>query len=94
MKSTQERVANFMDAIGGTGKDLMSSVVDENNYITKLGSLGDPKGILVYVNVTRKKMTKEYPDPAIQVGFNGYIPVLDGEDDVADATGDEDEPPF
>ena len=93
MASTAERVANFLDAIGATGADLMEkSVVDESGYITKLGNVGDPAGIQVYINVTRKKTTKEYPDPAIQVGFNGYIMVE--EDGAAAATDDGEPAPF
>lgn len=85
MSSTKERVANFLDAIGATGEDLMEkALVDENGIITKLGAIGDPKGVLVYINVQRKKPTKEYPDPAIQVGFNGYIAVDEDNDDADD----------
>lgn len=94
MASTAERVANFLDAIGATGADLMEkSIVDENGYITKLGAVGDPKGLMVYINVNRKRPTREYPDPAIQVGFNGYIAVDDDEAVSSDDT-DGDDPPF
>lgn len=96
MESTKERVANFLDAIGATGEDLLEdAIVDENGYITKLGALGDPAGLMVYINVVRKKTTKEYPDPDIQVGFNGYIAV--DEDGAAGPSGDDDDdaaPPF
>jgi hypothetical protein len=94
MDSTKERVANFLDAIGATGDDLMNkALVDELGYITKLGAVGDPAGIIVYINVERSKPTKEYPDVSLKVGFNGYIPVDDDESGAA-ATADGDEPPF
>lgn len=95
MDSTKERVANFLDAIGATGEDLLEkSIVDENGYITKLGAVGDPKGLLVYINVKYENGTKEYPNPKISVGFNGYIPVdEDGSGGAGPAT-DGEEPPF
>jgi len=89
MDSTRERVANFLDSIGAVGSDLIGgAIVDEKGYITKLGSVGDPKGLMVYINVVRKKTTKEYPDPQIQVGFNGYIAVDDDADDAPPVDGD------
>ena len=94
-KGNAPQVQNFLDAIGATSKDLMEkSIVDENKYITKLGDIGDPKGILVYVTTARKKMTSEYPNPALEVVYGGYLPVDD--DDSGDAAGqvDGDEPPF
>lgn len=96
MKSTAGRVANFLDAIGASSKDLYSSLVDENGLITKLGKIGDPAGIMVYVNVKQKPADGGY-EAGIQVGFNGYIPV--SEDDEAEANaGTEDDgddaPPF
>jgi hypothetical protein len=97
MASTKERVANFLDAIGATGADLMEkAIVDENGYITKLGSVGDPSGLMVYINLQRSKPTKQYPDPSLQVGFNGYIAVDDDASGPLPGEGDEDgvEPPF
>jgi hypothetical protein len=95
MASTTSRVANFLDAIGADGTDLMDKcIVDENGYVTKLGSVNDPAGIQVYVNVKYVAGTKEYPNPKIEVGYNGYIPVEeDGDGNDADTDGG-DEPPF
>jgi hypothetical protein len=93
LASTKERVANFLDAIGATGADLLEKcVVDENGYVTKLGAIGDPKGIQVFCTVRRKKITKEYPNPALEGVFNPYIMVT--EDDGAGATSEGEEPPF
>jgi hypothetical protein len=91
-------VRNFLDAIGGTSKDLMDgSIVDENGYITKLGRVGDPAGLQVYGTVQRRKPTKEYPDTAIEMAYGGYLMVTDDEDgaDAAGPSGDVDtDPPF
>jgi hypothetical protein len=97
MDSTKGRVANFLDAIGATGEDLMrKTIVDENGYITKLGDVGDPAGIMCYITIKRDKPTKQYPEPGMSVDFNGYIPLEDDADaDGAAGTADgEDEPPF
>jgi hypothetical protein len=91
MKSTAERVANFMDALGGSGKDLFNAITDENGYITKLGSVGDPKDLMVYINV--KKDKQDGYDESLKVDYNGYIAVDD--DDSAAAGADNGEPaPF
>jgi hypothetical protein len=90
-------VNNFMASIGGTGKDLINgALVDENGYITKLGSVGDPAGIQVFATVQRRKQTKEYPDPALELAYGGYLMVED-DDTSGDAAGpadDDGEPPF
>jgi hypothetical protein len=85
-------VANFLDAIGATGKDLMSgTLIDEAGYITKLGSVGDPEGILVYITVQHSKPTPEYPDKRLETGYAPYIMVE--EDDDATGSDDQDDPP-
>lgn len=90
--STKEKLANFLDAIGATGSDLLDDcLIDEKGVITKLGQLGDPAGILVYINVKHSKRTKEYPDSKLEVDFNGYIAV---DEDNADPVGATGEPPF
>ena len=94
MKSTEGRVANFLDAIGASGEDLLNkTVVDENGYVTKLGSIGDPNGLLVYITVKRKKTTPEFPNPGLEVDFNGYI-MVDDEGDGANPTKPGEDPPF
>jgi hypothetical protein len=95
MPSTKERVANFCDAIGATSKDFLSGmIVDENGYVTKLGKVGDPKGLMVYINVKKQAADGPY-DESLKVDFNGYIPVDDAEEDDAGTTeGTEEEPPF
>lgn len=95
-KANAEQVRNFLDSIGATSKDLMTdTLTDENDYITKLGRVGDPEGIQVYITVQRSKPTKEYPDPRLEVAYAGYIPV-DPDDDSDDAAGSDGdgEPPF
>lgn len=90
-------VKNFLDSIGATSADLMNgSIVDENNYITKLGKVGEPAGIQVYATVQRRKVTAKYPDPALELSYGGYLMVTD-EDDSPDAAGGDaggEEPPF
>lgn len=85
--SNKEFVRNFLDSIGATSKDLMeNAIVDEAGYITKLGRVGDPSGLQVYVTTQRRKTTREYPDPQLEVTYGGYIPI--NEDDEAEAAGD------
>lgn len=99
-KANAANVRNFLDAIGATADDLLNrSIVDENDYITKLGKLGDPSGIMVYANTKRKKTTLEYPDPALEVMFGGYLPVeddadSDDNDDAVEGELVDAEPPF
>lgn len=92
-----ERLANFCDAIGATGKDFAEgTLVDENGYVTKIGRVGDPKGLMVYINVKKQAGTQEYPDPSLKVDFNGYMAVDPADDEVPgdDGTADGVEPPF
>lgn len=92
-----KNVANFLDAIGATGADLMKgTIVDEDGFITKLGKVGDPEGILVYITVQRSKPTPEYPNVRLETAFAPYIMVEDDEDDSAGADSSEggEEPPF
>lgn len=96
-KANAPQVRNFLESIGADANDLLKkSLVDENDYITKLGDVGDPKGLLVYATVQRKKTTQAYPDPAIEVAYGGYLPVEDDDDadDAAPSTEDGGEPPF
>lgn len=98
MKSTANRVANFLDAIGASSNDLMKqTITDENGYITKLGSVGDPKGIMVYITVKRQAAEGEFQE-SIKVDYNGYIAVDADEvsGDAASSSGDDDagDPPF
>jgi hypothetical protein len=98
MDSTKGRVGNFLDAIGATGKDLFGAIVDDDGKITKLGRVGDPNGLIVYINIKKKPAEGGY-DEGIQTGFNAYNPVDDEDDDSDDsaedgADDDGDEPPF
>lgn len=93
------QVRNFLDAISATSKDLLNgTLTDENDYITKLGNIGDPEGIQVYITVQHSKTTPEYPNKRLEVAYAGYIMVDDSDDaDSADAAGPADggdEPPF
>lgn len=94
MPQTKERVANFLDAIGATGKDLMNgTVIDERGYVTKLGSVGDPSGILVYCNV--KYVPAGDYSAKLETDFNPYSRVDDDEADSAAGSDDDGvEPPF
>jgi hypothetical protein len=95
--STKERLANFLDAIGATGSDLIDkSIVDEGSRITKLGAVGDPAGILVYANIQRSKATKEFPNVRMEMGYNAYIPANEIDEDVqaVGSVADDVEPPF
>lgn len=99
-KANAPQVRNFLDAIGATAEDLMNkSIVDENDYITKLGSIGDPAGLLVYINTQVSKPTQQYPNPRLEVMYAGYLPVLEGEDasgaeSVPDDAADDGDAPF
>lgn len=97
-KANAPNVKNFLEAIGATSKDLMSgTIVDEGGYITKLGRVGDPQGIQVYITVKQSKRTAEYPNPRLETDYAPFIMVDDdGDDDLgpADDDGDGTEPPF
>ena len=99
-KPNAPNVKSFLESIGATSKDLLNnSIVDENDYITKLGSVGDPAGLQVYATVKHSKTTEKYPDPRLEVVYGGYIMI---DDDDAEAAGPDDssddadggEPPF
>lgn len=99
-KANAPQVRNFLEAIGGTPQDLLGgAIVDENEYITKLGKVGDPAGLLVFVNAKHSKTSAEYPDKRLEVAYGGYLPVEDDGADGGDADGDGteengEEPPF
>jgi hypothetical protein len=95
------QVAQFLDAIGATGKDLLAgTIVDENGYITKLGRVGDPAGIQLYLNVQHSKTSEKYPNPRLEIAYGGYLPITDDDapepdaEPGADDAGTDDEPPF
>lgn len=98
-KANAPGVRNFLDAVGGTSADLMTgAIVDENGYITKLGRVGDPAGIQVYITVQHSKPTDKYPNKRLEVAYGGYLMVDDDDTstdgDAADDDTDGDEPPF
>lgn len=95
MPQTKERVANFLDAIGATGKDLMSgTVVDENGYVTKLGSVGDPAGIMVYINVKYQPAEGQY-QASLKTDYSAYSAVDDPDETAGGPAAEGDvEPPF
>lgn len=103
-KNNASNVKNFLDSIGATAHDLLeASIIDDNEFITKLGRVGDPVGLQVYITVKHSKPTTEYPDPSLNVAYNGYNlveaeddaePAGDVDPDGADADGAGDEPPF
>lgn len=88
-------VKNFLESIGATSADLMSgAIVDEAGYITKLGRVGDPAGLQVYATVQRRKPTPEYPDPALELAYGGYLMVTDDDESGADSVPDDKDAPF
>lgn len=96
-KPNAENVAAFINAIGATAQDPYNSIVDENGYITKFGSIGDPAGIQVYANVKHNVPTDKHPNKRLEVDYAGWMPVLD-DDETPDAAGGQaaegEEPPF
>jgi hypothetical protein len=100
MKSTAFRVKAFCEAFGLTSKEFYGGILtDEKGKVTKLGSLGDPAGLEVFVNVSKRPATDQYAE-SLQLNGTGYLPVdeideaqtsddTDAGDDVPD-----DEPPF
>lgn len=96
-KANAPNVKNFLESIGATSADLMKgTVTDEAGYITKLGRVGDPEGIQVYVTVQQSKPTPEYPNRRLETAYAPFIMVEDGDDDAAGAGTEDDggEPPF
>jgi len=106
MKNTAWRVAALCDAIGATSKDFHNGmVVDENGKVTKFGSVGDPSGLLVYVNVKHQPAANGYAE-SLRLNGSGYLPIDEAPDDedgaadedtARDDDGDDadlDEPPF
>jgi hypothetical protein len=98
MPSTAWRVRAFCDALGLSSKEFQTRIiVDEEGKVTKLGSLGDPAGLQVYVNVSRRPASEGY-DESLQLNGSGYLPIDDddddGTDDADDENGDDTEPPF
>lgn len=104
MKSTAWRVQAFCEAIGATAKDFANGmVVDEDGKVTKIGRVGDPSGLYVYVNAKVRPAGGGY-DEQLQLNGAGYLPAPDDDDADADDTGngengdddsdDNDEPPF
>lgn len=99
MKSTAFRVKAFCEAFGMTSKEFYGGILtDEDGKVTKLGSLGDPAGLEVFVNVKPNPPTEKYPNPNLGLNGTGYLPVDDDAvEDADEATGDDaadDEPPF
>lgn len=97
-KANAPNVANFLDAIGATSADLMNnSIVDEDGNITKLGRVGDPAGIQVFITVKQSKVTPQYPNARLETGYAPYIMVEEGDDDAPVGAGTpngQGEPPF
>jgi hypothetical protein len=101
MKQTAFRIAALTDALGISASEFLSKmVVDEDGKVTKLGSLGDPNGLLIYINVKRRPAENGYAEQ-LQLSGTGYIPAPEsgdeGDEDQTDGDeGDEgdEEPPF
>jgi hypothetical protein len=100
MKQTAFRVRALCDAIGMPFKEWGTMLVDDDGKVTKMGrTIGDPAGIQVYANVTRRPASDGY-DESLQLNGTGYLPIDDDDvedqdesaDDADDA--DDDEPPF
>lgn len=101
MKSTAWRVAAFNEAIGATSADFAKGmVVDEDGKVTKIGKVGDPSGLYVYVSVKQRAASGGY-DASLQLNGAGYLPAPEDGDDADDQDGSDDaddngddEPPF
>jgi hypothetical protein len=102
MKSTGWRVAAFCDAIGATSKDFLSGmIVDEDKKVTKIGKVGDPTGLLVYVNAKHEQAADGYGEQ-LRLNGAGYVPLDEAPEDEGDEDqsspsddeGDGEEPPF
>jgi hypothetical protein len=98
MKSTAFRAKAFCEAFGISSKEFNTGIVtDEDGKVTKLGSVGDPAGIEVYINVVKRAATDQYPE-GLGLNGTGYLPVDDDpaeDDDDTDEDADtDDEPPF
>jgi hypothetical protein len=93
-----KNVANFLDAIGAKSKDPYISILDDRGYVTKLGSVGDPAGLMVFCNVKHNTPTPEYPNKRLEVDYAGWMYCDDdsaGDDEAAgSSTDDGEEPPF
>lgn len=98
MKSTAFRVKAFCEAFGLTSKEFYGGIItDEDGKVTKLGPLGDPAGLEVFMNVSQRPATEKYPNPSLQLNGTGYLPVDDDAAESADDADDADddtEPPF
>lgn len=98
-QANAQNVANFLDAIGATGKDLAQTLIDERDYVTKLGKVGDPAGLMVFANVRHSVPTPEYPNKRLEIDYAGWMYCDDdstGGDDSAVVGNDDngEEPPF
>lgn len=101
-KQTAFRVKAFCEAVGLPSKEFQNKIItDDDGKVTKLGSLGDPAGLQVYVNITQRPKTEEYPDPQLSLVGTGYLPIDDEDEDeddedevLEDPDDDDDEPPF
>jgi hypothetical protein len=80
-------------ALGVSAADLLNkTVVDDDGYITKIGTKAIKEGMPLYISV--KTRSQEGYDPSLQVNGGGYMPA--GEADEAQEPGDTDagdEPP-
>jgi hypothetical protein len=102
-KSSAFRARAFCDALGMPYKEFQNGIItDEDGKVTKLGrTLGDPAGLQVYANISRRPAEGDY-DESLQIVGTGYLPIDD--DDVEDANDgdaaadddadDDSEPPF
>jgi hypothetical protein len=99
MKSTAFRVKAFCEAFGISSKQFQTGIItDESGKVTKLSIAGDPNGLEVYVNVSKRPATDQYQE-SLQLNGTGYLPISDDEvedqnEDESDDEGDDDEPPF
>ena len=92
VKSTAWRVRAFCEALGLSSKEFHSRIItDDDGKVTKLGSLGDPAGLQVYVNVSQRPASEGY-DASLQLNGSGYLPIDDDDvEDAAEAADDEDD---
>jgi hypothetical protein len=95
-KSAAWRVKQFCDAIGVSYADFLTKmVVDDQNYVNKIGRVEIDDELTVFINV-RKGPDNNGNDRIEPLG-GGYLPVDDAEDAAEEGDGDDadtEEDPF
>lgn len=91
LESTAFKIRQWMDAIGGTGKDWDGTVVDTEKMVTKFGRI---KADGLQVRVATKLGSNQDGDKRAEVAR--FLPLVDAKESADDSDSDYDgvEPPF